>query len=171
MEFLVYKIINSVNNKIYIGITAKPLEIRWRNHILDSRHKSKRKHPFYMDILKYGYINFDIELIEICESEQHMQAREAFWIQQMQSLFPNGYNLNRGFKLPEIQTLSPMKQTIEENIKSHLKDKGLKLDWLRNKLDISNSHLSNMLNGVRTLTPEVVNKINNVLGTDFRLNN
>ena len=56
-----------------------------------------------------------------------------------------------------------------DKIVSHLEQNGLKYTWLCKKIKVSNGHLSNMLNGVRTLTPEVVDKINKVLGTDFIL--
>jgi len=32
----IYKIINNVNNKIYIGQTSRSIESRWKEHIIES---------------------------------------------------------------------------------------------------------------------------------------
>lgn len=34
---IIYKITNSINGKVYIGLTTVTLEARWRGHIRDSR--------------------------------------------------------------------------------------------------------------------------------------
>lgn len=61
------------------------------------------------------------------------------------------------------------KSKAAESIKTHLKSNGLKYTWLCHKIQISNGHLSNMLKGTRVITPEIIDKINGVLGTDFKL--
>lgn len=55
---LVYKIINKVDNKCYVGITKQTLEKRWQGHIArlnrgDTRH-------LYNAMKKYGLNNFEI---------------------------------------------------------------------------------------------------------------
>lgn len=54
-------------------------------------------------------------------------------------------------------------------IKAHLKERGLKHKWLCEKIHISTGHLANIFRGVKTLTPELNDKINKVLETDFKL--
>ena len=54
-------------------------------------------------------------------------------------------------------------------IKAHLKSSGIKYTWLCTKLNLSNGHLTNILKYKRSLTPEINDKINKVLGTDFKL--
>jgi antitoxin component HigA of HigAB toxin-antitoxin module len=54
-------------------------------------------------------------------------------------------------------------------LKAHLKSKGIKYSWLCDKLDVSNGHLTNILQHKRSLTPELNEKINKVLGTDFKI--
>jgi len=54
-----------------------------------------------------------------------------------------------------------------EKIAAHMQEKGLKYTWLCKKIGVSNSHLSNVFNGLRSLTPEMVEKINKALNTDF----
>lgn len=54
-------------------------------------------------------------------------------------------------------------------IKAHLDQKGLKYKWLCERINISTGHLSNIFKGVKTLTPEMNEKINEALGTSFKL--
>lgn len=61
------------------------------------------------------------------------------------------------------------KSKTPEKIKAYLDDKGLKYSWLCRKVDISTGHLSNIFGGIKNLTPELTDKINKVLGTDFKL--
>lgn len=60
-------------------------------------------------------------------------------------------------------------QTIPEKIKSHLDQNGTKQIWLAEKAGISPAHISNVLADRVLLTEEVLQKINDVLGTDFKL--
>lgn len=61
------------------------------------------------------------------------------------------------------------KAKVIDKIVGHMDERGLKYTWLCKKVNVSNGHLSNIFNGVRTLTPELNDKINKVLGTDFKL--
>jgi hypothetical protein len=59
----------------------------------------------------------------------------------------------------------------EQKIYRHLKDNGQSIQWLADKLPISRSHLSRIINGEgnnkRTLAPEVRHQINQILKTDY----
>jgi len=62
----IYKIVNKVNEKIYIGCTINSLEHRFNEHLyrcLNTDYKSK----LYNSIRKYGKENFEISLIEECD--------------------------------------------------------------------------------------------------------
>ena len=54
-------------------------------------------------------------------------------------------------------------------IKAHLENNGTKHSWLCNNIGISSGHLTNILSCKRNLTPEIIDKINEVLGTSFKL--
>ena len=56
-----------------------------------------------------------------------------------------------------------------DKIISHMKEYGLKYSWLCGKIGISNSHFTNIIKGNKRLTLEINEKINKVLGTDFKL--
>jgi group I intron endonuclease len=75
----IYKIINNINNKIYIGCTIKEtIEERFCEH--KSRLKSyKYKSKLYNSFKKYGIDNFSIELIEECDLKE-IYNREKYYI-------------------------------------------------------------------------------------------
>ena len=57
---IVYKVTNKINNKIYIGITTRNINIRWKEHCNLRARSSILKSA----ISKYGKDNFIIEEIE-----------------------------------------------------------------------------------------------------------
>lgn len=92
---LVYKIINIVNLKTYIGITSKSLAHRWRTHLNSRNVKSNR--PLYNSMRKYGVNNFKIELICECSSKEEMFQKEMYYISLYKSNISQfGYNISSG---------------------------------------------------------------------------
>lgn len=59
-------------------------------------------------------------------------------------------------------------KSIPQLIRNHLEERGTKQVWLADKTGISQEHISNVLANRVLLTDEVLNKINDVLGTDFK---
>ena len=60
----IYKITNTVNNKIYIGKTERDIKTRWEEHL---RHISIYPNiPLYRAMKKYGIEVFNVEQIEEC---------------------------------------------------------------------------------------------------------
>lgn len=61
----------------------------------------------YRAMNKYGSENFDCEILESDISLDNINDREIFWIREINSLMPNGYNLTiggegtKGYKMPE----------------------------------------------------------------------
>lgn len=72
----IYKIINDINNKIYIGKTEFNIEKRFQEHIYDSQKKYQHR-PLYDAINKYGIEHFKIEQVEECVSQQ-LNDREKY---------------------------------------------------------------------------------------------
>jgi group I intron endonuclease len=88
----VYKLTNTVNNKLYIGITTNPSK-RWETHLLASKDSQK---PLYQSIRKYGVSIFTMEII--CSdimTEQAALLLEADYIKKLNTLVINrcGYNI------------------------------------------------------------------------------
>lgn len=87
----IYKIINDINNKVYIGKTEFNINKRFQEHIQDSR-KGYINRPLYKAMSKYGVEHFSIQLIETTEN---LEDREQYWIQYYDS-YNNGYNATLG---------------------------------------------------------------------------
>jgi hypothetical protein len=100
-NWVIYKITNVINGKIYVG-------------------KDKYNNPKYFGsglVLKqaiklYGIENFKKELIEFCKSEEEYNQREIYWIKQLNSFCPNGYNINTGGKGGDNFTNNPNKEKL-----------------------------------------------------------
>lgn len=91
----IYKIINSVNDKVYIGQTIRSLEVRFKQHLYDAkRYKDKSNSKLYNAMNKYGDNKFSITIVEECEPDL-LDDREKYWIKQYDS-FHNGYNTTLG---------------------------------------------------------------------------
>lgn len=90
----IYKIINDINNKIYVGQTKRTLEKRWQEHIRYAQEKDSRT-KFYKAIQEIGVEHFKIISIEEIFGIEERNNREKYWIQYYDS-FNNGYNSTRG---------------------------------------------------------------------------
>lgn len=90
----IYKIINHLNNKVYIGKTIRPLQIRWREHQQDCFNREK-DNKLYRAMRKYGIENFSIEVIEDNIEEEIIGEKEREYIQKYNSYY-NGYNSTFG---------------------------------------------------------------------------
>lgn len=89
MKGIIYKITNKVNGKSYIGQTRYTIEFRWKQH----QHKKDNTY-FHNAIHKYGVDNFNIEILEECDTEE-LNQKEIFYIAKYDT-FKNGYNLTIG---------------------------------------------------------------------------
>ena len=87
----IYKISNTINDKVYIGQTTLSIEERWQEHF---KKINKGKETIYKAIRKYGFLNFYIEKIEECENSL-LNDREIYWIKYYDS-YKNGYNETLG---------------------------------------------------------------------------
>ena len=62
-EGYIYKIINDVNDKVYIGQTVRTIETRWIQHKSSTKTKSDNL-AIHNAMNKYGIENFDIYEID-----------------------------------------------------------------------------------------------------------
>lgn len=92
----IYKIVNILNNKIYIG-KSSDIEKRWKEHIRHSKSEhSRRKSPIHKAINKYGKENFRFEIIKECLFEE-MDDLEIYYIKEYNSTNRKiGYNVTNG---------------------------------------------------------------------------
>ena len=86
------------NGKSYIGQTTKTLKERAKGN----GSGYIRCKVFYKAILKYGWSNFKVEILseyhlnDLDELIKHLNEDERKYIQQYNSLIPNGYNIRIG---------------------------------------------------------------------------
>tara|TARA_Y100000310_G_scaffold287288_1_gene312066 strand:- start:1512 stop:2225 length:714 start_codon:yes stop_codon:yes gene_type:complete len=88
---IVYKIENTLNKKLYVGVTTKSIQDRWKYHIVASR---TNKLALGAAIRKYGENNFKVSILENCNSKQHMLEQEKFWIKKLNTFAPTGHGYN-----------------------------------------------------------------------------
>ena len=105
----IYKITNSVNGKMYVGQTVaeilnhnayRPFGMhkRFKQHVCEANRKNKYECTYLNNaIRKYGADAFTVELIETCLFE-NADERETYYIINLNTIYPNGYNLKIGGK-------------------------------------------------------------------------
>lgn len=88
----IYKIINLVNNKIYIGC-ASNIRTRKNGHIYDLRKGIHKNDYLQKAWTKYGELNFKFEVVELCDINV-LHKKEHFWVSFYNCLDRSvGYNL------------------------------------------------------------------------------
>lgn len=91
----IYKIVNSVNDKVYIGQTIKKPKLRLTEHIYHATHsKYDCKSKLHAAMRKHGIDAFHIETVEVCDVSE-LNDREIYWIEKYDS-YRNGYNNTLG---------------------------------------------------------------------------
>ena len=88
---LIYKIINDINDKIYIGKTCTTLDHRWNQHLYSYQVEDWN---LYKAMRKYGIEHFTIIKIEQIDNNL-LNEREIYWIKYYNS-YKNGYNMTEG---------------------------------------------------------------------------
>jgi len=99
MTFLCYKITNTVNGKVYIGITQRSLSERWRDHLKPVKYNLEQNmHILHEAIKKYGEQAFTIEEIGQSDTAEGVKLLEQMFIRQFNSFYANGagYNMTYG---------------------------------------------------------------------------
>lgn len=125
-KMIVYIIKNKVNKKVYIGQTIRTFDLRYPgrglgservyNYLVDcesynKKNKKRRKLKYNKHLLmamkKYGFENFEIEILDQCETIEQLNDREKYWIKEFDSTNNDyGYNIQLGGQ--------NTKQTVEE---------------------------------------------------------
>jgi group I intron endonuclease len=139
----IYKIINLSNNKIYVGQAVSHIlnhkryrpygfEGRFRCHISEAfSQKKNQSHYLNNAIRKYGVKDFMVELIERCEINE-ADEKEKYYIKELNSLYPNGYNLKDGGSV--FKHSDESKKRLSIGVINYFKDK--KFDRFKNILSL-----------------------------------
>lgn len=89
----IYKITNTINGKVYIG-QSRDIQTRKSQHKYDMRNGGHNEH-LYRAMRKYGFDNFEFEVLEECEIHR-LNDLEKKYIEQYNSMSPDGYNIELG---------------------------------------------------------------------------
>ncbi len=95
---VIYRILNKINGKIYIGETTQdnPNE-RWmqhKRHVLNGEFGCR---ALYSAMTKYGIDNFEFKILFFCFNED-VEKYEIQMIEKLNTIAPNGYNILKGGK-------------------------------------------------------------------------
>ena len=99
--YRIYKIVNRVNNKIYIGQTKREIFKRFSDHM---SHALRSKRPndincsLYIAVREFKPENFSIELLEEFTGTRYQaDKKEIEWIAKLDSCNPEiGYYIDKG---------------------------------------------------------------------------
>lgn len=108
----IYIIYNNITEKAYVGqaLTYKKNTKngkeyyykhgtigRWKDHVSEALNNRKKKQCSYLNnsIRKYGVDAFEVHKIVKCEVNE-LDKLEKLYIKDLNTLYPNGYNLNEG---------------------------------------------------------------------------
>lgn len=105
---IIYKITNTVNNKVYIGQTTTTFKRRYNKggnsniervyntHKYNKEHNSSYNKHLLFSIEKYSFNAFDVDVrFDVAYSKEELDFREDYWIVYYDSI-NNGYNHKRG---------------------------------------------------------------------------
>lgn len=93
METCVYKIVNTANNKVYIGST-KDFNTRKRNHLSQLKNNKHGNWKLQNAWNKYGEDNFKFKIIEKCELDERIEREQHYMDMYKSYNDENGYNID-----------------------------------------------------------------------------
>ena len=81
-EGKIYKIVNCVDDKVYVGSTCRSLYDRLQKHKEKSKKNDYKVYRHFDDI---GWNNVKIELVENfkCDNKTELRIREQYWIEEL----------------------------------------------------------------------------------------
>ncbi len=167
----IYKIINKVNGKFYVG-RSKNIKRRFKRHIRDL--DNNRHHSIYLQRawIKYGKENFELIIIEEIENKEEMIQREQYYIDNFKDeLYNSGDLATDGGDLisnhpNKDEIINKMKNSLVDRYNSLTEDERKEIYgspgelngmYGRNHSEESRKKMSNVLKEIYK-TQEVVNK-------------
>lgn len=91
---VIYKHTNKINRKSYVGqTTRKNIERRFSK--TDKSYRNYKTCPAFLPALKkYGWENFETEILVTCFDQDFLNKMEEYYINYFNTIAPNGYNTN-----------------------------------------------------------------------------
>lgn len=148
----IYKIINKINNKIYVGYTSRSVERRFYEHCWAAENTNCSS-ILHLAINKYGKNSFQIEVIKkFDEKEEDWIELEKYYIKYFNSLSPNGYNVLEGGDKPpthfgEDNIMAKIPERELDKIIDLLKNTYIPIVDIAKKFNVSKSQISRINQG------------------------
>ncbi|MGM7635535.1 helix-turn-helix domain-containing protein [Bacillus sp. Hm123] len=105
----IYLIRNFITGKCYIGQTIQNPEDRFKQHL--KLLKTNENQLISKAIRKYGEKSFEFTILESNIPEEKLNEKEIDYIQKLDTLYPNGYNLSEGGQKAKRQPVLLEKET------------------------------------------------------------
>ena len=138
-EYAIY-VLTSPSGKQYVGQTQDFCK-RIKAHEYATKYRDT---PLYQAIRKYGWQNFDKRIVANNLTAEDVDCHERHWIQRLNTLAPNGYNLDSGGNTNKTHSEETKRKISEIQIGRTLPEK--------HRVNISKGMLG------KTIPPEVVLK-------------
>ena len=113
----VYVLTNKLNNKKYVGITTRNLNVRFLEHLRGFKTDSNK--ILYQAIQKYGKENFKIELKDTAKTIEELKQKEIYYIEKLNTYYKKnkGYNKTKGGDTAESGEDNPKSKLINREVK------------------------------------------------------
>ena len=99
---IIYKVLNIKTGFLYIGQTLRDLKIRKAEHHRSAANILKTNPTiFHLALRQFGTASFEWTILEICNSLEHLNEREKFYIKELNTVHPLGYNQTTGGHMDE----------------------------------------------------------------------
>jgi group I intron endonuclease len=139
----IYCITNNINGKQYVGLTTRNVN-ESKSYYGSGIHINRA-------IKRYGKSNFNKDILEEITDKDKLSTRERYWINELNTISPNGYNLTdggeRGYTISDesLETMSKKARKFMLSDKNTRRGSTYSTEWRQN--------ISNALTG-RTLSKE-----------------
>lgn len=162
----IYKFTNKITGESYIGqsrdIHKRYIQHKNRYDIGLNETKPVEDTYFHRMLNHYGFNNFDFEIIEEC-SIADLNEKEIYYIQKYNTLYPNGYNKDKGGNLPHPYALKSYEDVDE--IVALLQTTKLSNIEIGEMYGVSDQTISDINNGRTWMKDDIVYPIRNTFET------
>lgn len=114
---LIYSATNKINGMQYVGATTRSsLAPRVREHLRFAERKTRARGSLANAIRKYGRKNISFEILERVTDISFLGECEKKWINILNTMHPNGYNIKTGGMPKEMPHVSRNKSYAVEGV-------------------------------------------------------